>query len=157
MATNGLKWYGDEFMADVRQATPDALLEVAEKFIEVAASRAPRGDGDLRRSGYVKSENKSTYTKRYMHSREIKAVPGAVGATFAAFYTHMVEFGTRSHTIKSRKGRKLRMANGNVVTGPVSHPGTRARPFIRPTIDEAKSLFGDMVAQGVKSRMKSKK
>lgn len=47
------------------------------------------------------------------------------------WYGHLVEFGTDPHLIP-RRGSKLLKINGRVVRGPVQHPGTPPRPFLRP-------------------------
>jgi len=49
---------------------------------------------------------------------------GKVGKTGAnVFYAHMVEFGTRPHSL-SKNGK-----------GEISHPGVSPRPFMRPALD----------------------
>lgn len=56
--------------------------------------------------------------------------------TLDAFYSHMIEGGTRRHKIPKRKyaGQTLRFLSGNrVITVPeVMHPGTKPQPFIGP-------------------------
>ena len=48
---------------------------------------------------------------------------------------HLVEFGTRAHSIRTGEGGYL--ASGEIVFGKeVQHPGTPAQPFLRPAIDE---------------------
>lgn len=122
-----VKWYGDDLLKQIRDATPDALFEAGETYIKAAASRAPRDEGDLRDSGYVKSEKKSTYKRKKNHNREVVVSKDAVAAGFAVFYAHMVEFGT----VKKA-----------------------ARPFIRPTIDETKAQLGDIAARAIAGQLK---
>lgn len=45
----------------------------------------------------------------------------------------IVEKGSGPHEI-GEKGKVLRLANGRYVTGPVKHPGTPAKPFLRPIL-----------------------
>lgn len=45
----------------------------------------------------------------------------------------IIERGSGPHTIGGR-GKVLRLADGRFVTGPVKHPGTPAKPFMRPTL-----------------------
>jgi len=45
----------------------------------------------------------------------------------------IIERGSGPHAIGER-GKVLRLANGRFVTGPIKHPGTPAKPFLRPTL-----------------------
>jgi hypothetical protein len=45
----------------------------------------------------------------------------------------IVERGAGPHTIGG-KGKVLRLADGRFVTGAIKHPGSPARPFMRPTL-----------------------
>jgi hypothetical protein len=54
----------------------------------------------------------------------------------AAFF----EKGVGPHEIEP-KGRVLRLADGRFVTGPVKHPGMRAKPFLRPLLPLWASLY----------------
>jgi HK97 gp10 family phage protein len=49
----------------------------------------------------------------------------------AAFYAHMVEYGTAEHVIKARPPNKM-LAIG---VAQVKHPGAKKRPFMRPALD----------------------
>lgn len=149
-----LKWHGDKIIKQLRSATPDALFEAGELILQAAKSRAPFGDGDLQNSGYVANEKKSTYTKKREHRKEVKAPEGGAVVGFAAFYAHMVEYGTKSHKIKSKKNRALRLASGDIVRGPISHPGMRAKPFFRPTVDELQAQLPDKIAKHIKANIK---
>ena len=52
-------------------------------------------------------------------------------------YAHLVEFGTRPHSLK--KGDQLaRGRRPHVQTGPANHPGATAKPFMRPAFDTKK-------------------
>lgn len=52
-----------------------------------------------------------------------------------AWYAHLVEFGTRPHVIKPKNAGGT-MQFGGITARSVDHPGTRARPFMRPTADD---------------------
>jgi hypothetical protein len=45
----------------------------------------------------------------------------------------IIERGSGPHEI-GEPGKVLRLADGRFVTGPVKHPGTPAKPFLRPTL-----------------------
>lgn len=53
------------------------------------------------------------------------------------WYAHIVERGSKSHKIP-RRGTKPLKIGGKLVMGPVTHPGTAPRPFIRPAWDATK-------------------
>ena len=52
----------------------------------------------------------------------------------------VIEFGAGPHLIKP-KGKVLKLEDGGFVTGPVRHPGTPAKPFLRPTLPLWPSLY----------------
>lgn len=67
---------------------------------------------------------------------------------------HMVEFGTKPHTIepskKFGKGRLFFQASGaSIVARKVSHPGTKANPFIRRGWDQSDDQFGNRFYSGL--------
>jgi HK97 gp10 family phage protein len=81
-----------------------------------------------------------------------------VGATGKGrFYVHLVEFGSAPHTIKSKNKRVL--SNGTEVFGKVvKHPGTAAKPFMRPALDENADAiikhFSKNIGRGVEREAK---
>jgi hypothetical protein len=52
----------------------------------------------------------------------------------------IVERGSGPHEIGER-GKVLRLADGRFVTGKVKHPGTPAKPFLRPTLPAWVGLY----------------
>lgn len=151
-----VKWFGDEILKEIRDATPEGLFAGGQMLIDAAASRAPHGDGDLANSGYVATEEKSTYKSSKIHNKQPKVPKGGAVAGFAAFYAGMVEFGTKPHKI-GKPGQLLRMPDGRIVRGPIQHPGTPAKPFFRPALDELKAQVGNEIALTMKKRVKGKK
>lgn len=149
-----LKWFGDDIIKQIRKVTPDALFEAGEQILESAKGRAPFGDGDLQNSGYVANEEKSTYTKKYEHREEVKAPKGGAVVGFAAFYAHMVEYGTKGHKIPRKGTKALHLASGDIVRGPISHPGMKAKPFFRPAVDELQSQLPNKIAKRIKANIK---
>jgi len=73
---------------------------------------------------------------------------------------HLVEFGTRPHTIPVRMVRtasgKTYFMRSNWKT--VQHPGARARPFLRPAFDSNKhravKIFGKELERGIKKSVR---
>lgn len=45
----------------------------------------------------------------------------------------VIEEGARPHAIEPKK-KVLKLADGGFVTGAVTHPGSPAKPFLRPTL-----------------------
>lgn len=94
-----------------------------------------------------------------------------------AYYAHMVEFGTAAHFIsikedakpnkQTRRGERkygYRTINnmvkrGSLVIGKhfvgqsVSHPGARAKPFMRPAFDESQQAAIEAFAEYVRKRL----
>lgn len=123
-----VKWHGDELLKQIREATPDGLFAGGQMLVDAAASRAPIGaTGNLRASGYVATEQKSTYKSSKKHNKEIKPPKGGAVVGFAAFYARFQEFGTR------------KMA---------------AKPFLRPAIDELKEQIGAEIVITISKRIK---
>lgn len=75
-----------------------------------------------------------------------------VGIDYRAFYWKFIEFGTKAHTIRAGKGKTLSV--GGVPRKQVKHPGTPAKPFIRPTWDRVKTRLPKMFADDVLGLLK---
>jgi len=87
---------------------------------------------------------------------EIKA-----GGTRLVGYAGAVELGTRAHVIRPRKAKVLAWGGSRRLTGSlrsgskpthfarkVNHPGTRAKPYLRPGLQKAATEFGlDKIVQ----------
>lgn len=58
-----------------------------------------------------------------------------------AFYAHMVEFGTAAHRIGKRGG---------------THPGAKAKPFMRPTMDRKSEAAVAAVREYIRARLATK-
>lgn len=113
-----LKWFGDDLLKQIREATPDALFDGAEMLVEAAKAKVPRLTGNLAESGYAANQSKSTYRKDKRHNKEVKVKEGEAVAAFAMFYAGFIEYGTKKKA---------------------------ACPFLRPAMDELKSKLGETV------------
>lgn len=71
-----------------------------------------------------------------------------------AFYAHFVEFGTAAHHIFAFPGRFLAFGGG--VYKVVSHPGTAARPFMRPALDSKRAAAVQAFGEKVRSVLSTK-
>lgn len=76
---------------------------------------------------------------------------GGSGGKRAAYYAHMVEFGTQAHDIKPQDAKSLFIAGlfGELV----HHPGATARPFMRPAMDATQSAAALAVAEYCRTRL----
>lgn len=99
-----------------------ALRAGAKVYLGEVQARIPVASGQLRASARITSRAQGASV-----SASVKV------GNIVAWYAHLVEFGTRPHVIRAAPGRAMRF--GGVTTREVHHPGTRARPFMRPAAD----------------------
>ena len=135
--TEQVKWYGDKILAQIRDATPEALMAGGEQLVKAAASRITDRSGVLRNSGYVATDSKSTYRSHKLHNKQARVRKGGAVAGFAAFYARFVEYGTKPHKVGGR-----------------SHPGSQAKPFLRPAFDELKNAIGTTIVKQIGRKLK---
>lgn len=81
-----------------------------------------------------------------------------------AWYAHLVEFGTGSfyegkgksvggpYKIKAKKGGALLIGGGNPIKS-VTHPGAKAKPFMRPAFDSGNRAALDQFAATIRKRL----
>lgn len=92
-------------------------------------------------------ENKASQRSRKGADKSMKVNPSK--------YAHLVEFGTEPHVIQPKKRKRLAFQgnDGLVVTSAIQHPGTVAKPFMRPAVDQygktAASKITETMARGV--------
>lgn len=110
-----------------KNITRTALRAGAAVLLAEAKRNVPVASGTLARTLRISTKNKGGEV-----SASVKAGGKHKGAD--AFYAHMVEFGTRPHKILP-KVQGGAMQFGTVKTRMVEHPGTTARPFMRPAVD----------------------
>lgn len=152
-AFHKIEWNGDDVLKQFEQADDDALFAGGEVLLEVAKSKAPVDDGDLRESGYVATASQSNYTKRPGHRKEVRPTDGVVVVAFAIFYAHIVETtGARAHTIKARPGHQLQI--GKTLVSQVRHPGMQPHPYLRPALDESGDKIAEAIAGSLRSNVK---
>ena len=72
-----------------------------------------------------------------------------------AFYAHFVEYGTKEHEIRPKRGGYLTI-NGTKIYTSVIHPGVRKKPFMRPALD--RNAAAAIIAAGnyMKNRLQTK-
>lgn len=120
MTTSGtVQWYGDDLKKLILDGADDAMFEGGQILLEGSQAKVPRFTGRLYASGYVTTKTKSTYVFRRGYKKERKPEDsGVVGIGYSAPHSHLVEFGTKK---------------------------MRARPYLRPALDELKSQIGEKI------------
>lgn len=117
-----------------------ALRAGAAVFREEAKAKAPVDSGALRRSIKV-----STNSKKGRVTAKLK-----VGGKLAP-HAHLVEYGTKPHQIKAKKGGGLTVGGGVVFS--VDHPGAKPHPFMRPAFDAKPPAAIQAVGQKIRERL----
>lgn len=162
-------------MADVRvdglAALEKALNELPEKIernIVRSALRAGlkgiRAEAQARvpvRSGELR--NSIRVTARNIKGKPVAAV---VAGNKKAWYGHFIEFGTGSfyqgvggnsvggpYVIKAKNKKSLFLQGGGHPIKSVTHPGSRAQPFMRPAFDAGYRAAIDAFALKVRQRL----
>lgn len=138
-----------------RKVLGQAMHEGAKIIRDEARARAPSGSGS-RRGGKPKSQVPKSLRQTIRVS--VRSKRDAVTAKVVAgdrrhgvFYAGFVERGTEPHVIKARRGR-LFLGTANFPVR-VKHPGTQAKPFMRPAIEASSGRAIDAVAAGIRKRL----
>ena len=109
-----------------------SMRAATKPMVKQAKSLAPKRTGKLQKSIKVKDSRK-----------KIKGNHAVLfGVTKEAPHAHLIEYGTQPHAIKVKDKRFLKIG-GLEIFGlkEVHHPGTRARPFLRPAFDMGKGKW----------------
>lgn len=151
------KFLGREALTKKLNAIAPEIDKEAAKAIEAGAkelaaaiqARAPFEHGDYRQS--IQADRLTNRPdKQPVGIRQTKD-PNAWGV-FADWYWRFLEFGTKSHTIKPRKAKRLawKADTGETVTAKqVKHPGTNAQPHIFGTFRAMRKRIKSRVARAV--------
>ena len=89
--------------------------------------------------------NRSIKTSNLWKSITYRHIPSKHGAEVYTdvFYAPYVEDGTQPHIIKVKNAKALHWISGNkhIFAKSVNHPGTRAKPFMKPAADKEQPLY----------------
>ncbi len=109
----------DEFGDGAISPVTKAVAYSADLVAKDAASRAPIGSGELARHMLSKQAVRISRSG-------LSAKVGIIGkrANRRLYYAKFIEFGTKGHPPRKGKRRRRR-----------GHPGTPARPFLRPALE----------------------
>lgn len=124
------------------RAAARVVQDEAKRLCPLGSGEMPKGHspGDLRNSVRI-----SMRFKQGRITADVKA------GNAKAFYAHMVEFGTARHFIKA-KNRKSLFYSGSGVEQ-VEHPGAKAKPFMRPAIDNKANAAIDALSEYIVTRL----
>jgi len=150
-----LQSFLDQLPAKVEANIMRAALRAGAKPI-LAAAKANVPVGEPSRKGAELYKHYSGALRDSIRvSARIDARDGTVSASIKAggtvkktgakvFYAHMVEFGTRPHSL-SKNGK-----------GEINHPGVSPRPFMRPALDANASAAVVAAGEYIKKRLAKK-
>jgi HK97 gp10 family phage protein len=113
-----------------------ALRAGAKSILETAKQNVPSDTGELR-------DGLKIVTRK--RGGQVQAIIKATGKH--AYLANWVEFGTRGHRIPGPL-----QFNGAMLAG-VDHPGARARPFLRPALDQNVNTSISAAGEYIKSRL----
>ncbi|MFD1832407.1 HK97-gp10 family putative phage morphogenesis protein [Streptomyces desertarenae] len=125
----GLRRYLGRMSNDVRRAVERTAVDVQNE----ARRRAPVDTGRLRSSIVHRMENRG------------RSVSYSVGTNVN--YAAAVEFGTAPHVIVPKNRKALYWPGAAHPVAKVNHPGTAARPFLRPAIELTEQFFRKNLSQ----------
>jgi HK97 gp10 family phage protein len=124
-------------------------VKAGAKLVQVGAkARVPKrkGSGALKQSLGIKSQKGTrgkTLALAVIGARS-KVVKVFKGKTIKpAKYSHLVEKGTRAHSLtrKKRLTDKVKV-RGTVAKDRGQHPGARPKPFLKPSLDTQRQAIG---------------
>jgi HK97 gp10 family phage protein len=120
------------------QVVRKILNKGAKPIIAEAQRLVPVGEGDLKKSiGAIAGRGQGKGEQVYVGPRR--------GGRFKGFVGHLIEYGTAPHLIKAKAEGGLLHLLGNRFATEVQHPGTAARPFMRPAFDTKKDEAIDII------------
>jgi len=123
-----------------------ALRRTAQQVIVKAARANLQAVGGSRFARNVTV--KTTVTNQVANARV-----GAKKGTPLSKVGHLIERGTRSHTVMPRKAKVMVGKDGIVYGKRALHPGTGAKPWLNPALEdhqaEAVARFGDFVTEEI--------
>lgn len=125
---------------------------VDEKMEPVLNESTARGYGRM----YSLTPFKTGELRSSLFGRVVNRTRIEIGAT--ARHASPVEFGTRPHEIRPIRASVLRFEIGGrvIYTKRVSHPGTRAQPFVRPAVNLIKSLIPELMWREIQHWLKAR-
>lgn len=128
---------------NVQMALEQILLAAAEPIGQAAADNA-RG---------ISQRTADAITKETIARRSGRVEVHVGPDRKKAWYAHIIEFGAGAHTIRPRKAKALRFTNG-ALRRYARHPGSPARPFMRPAFDNRREQAKAVAAAEIRKRLR---
>ena len=119
----------DEIKNDVRKVVKNSAFNIERN----AKSSASVKTGHLRRSISTKMGD----MEATIHTSNLKYAP-------------MVEFGTRPHIIRAKNKKALYWKGASHPVKQVSHPGSKAKPYLIPAFEKEKDQFLEKLKEVIK-------
>lgn len=134
---NALQYLPDE----IRTKCVNGALRAGGKEIVIAAKRnIRRRSGALADAITMRNDRKNPFCALLLGPM-LKTDTSSKGKNMKPFYAHMIEWGTQSHDIKSKKGKPLLIPGSGHPVYEVHVSGiTAQRPFTR-AVDEKRTAF----------------
>jgi HK97 gp10 family phage protein len=129
--------------ANVGQAL-EVILNAAAEPIQGAATDNARG---------ISQRTADAMTKETVVRRNGRVEVHIGPVRKRAWYAHIIEFGATSHTIRPRKAKALRFITG-AIRRIARHPGSPARPFMRPAFDNRNAEAKAIAAVEIRRRLR---
>lgn len=154
MSFSGLTTKGfQEFEATLKRLDTNTAEKLGESSI-TSASKIIRTDMKQRIARFSLTGTLSDSIKLRKAPKKRFEVAKQIGV-FAP-HAHLIEFGTKAHSIKpigASKALSFRAGGRAVVVKEVEHPGTAARPFIRPALDSKTDAYFAKLGKEVQKRI----
>ena len=119
----------DEIKNDVRKVVKNSAFNIERN----AKSSASVKTGHLKRSISTKMGD----MEATIHTSNLKYAP-------------MVEFGTRPHIIRAKNKKALYWKGASHPVKQVSHPGSKAKPYLIPAFEKEKDQFLEKLKEVIK-------
>jgi HK97 gp10 family phage protein len=123
-----------------RRIVKRSLRPGASLISKEAKSRVQRKTGTLRKAIAVRSVKNRLAVEVYVRRGK--------GQKNDGWYAHILEGGAKPHVIRPWKDRKKVLSGGGVIYGKrIKHPGTVAKPFMKPALESKAQQAVHVVAE----------
>jgi HK97 gp10 family phage protein len=123
---NGLRELSEQL-----KTMPDKLLKTAIRGAVGAGAKVIRDEARSRVHNITGDLSQGIRFTTSVNLAQGTGVSKVFVSVKKAWYGRLVEFGTKPHLIKSKKGNALKLHGGKLVMQ-VHHPGAKPKPFMEP-------------------------
>ena len=121
-----------------KSVTNKAMTAARKPVVKAIRQESPKADGDLKKSiGHKAKTYKRSETKSNIIGPRSRTIIRDGRRKNPALYAHLVELGTKPHTIGA--GKVMRIGD-KMIAGPVNHPGTAPDPFMRKGWEKSRRI-----------------